>query len=72
MTDLLSMLTTTLYEVRFMSSNYFDIKNIVTKETFYLSLNHPDLESKVDKVTIIEDLNKLKENKWVFNIKGIN
>ena len=46
------------------------IKNVDSKETCCLSLNHSDLPSIIDKVNLIEDLNGLNVNKWTFNKKS--
>lgn len=46
------------------------IKHTVNNETYCVSFNHPDLLPVVDKKTFIDDLNKLREKKWVFDKKS--
>jgi hypothetical protein len=46
------------------------IKQTTNNETYCVSFNHPDLTPVVDKKTFIDDLNKLREKKWVFDKKS--
>lgn len=48
------------------------IKTINDKITYCLSFNHMDLINVIDKEKLIEDLNELNVNKWVFNKKSFN
>lgn len=46
------------------------IKNVVSKKTYCLSFNHPDVLPIVDKKTFIDDLNGRSGRNWVFDKKS--
>ena len=46
------------------------IKNIDTKETFYVSFNHMDSTSIVTWAYFVQDLNSITSQKWVFDKKS--
>ena len=45
------------------------IYTIKSKQTYIISVDHPDSRFCVDKTTLIEDFNKLKGKKWIYDKK---